>query len=123
MAGALPLYRGDFSSLFLAVETYGTSFDTTFVALSDASDASCAIATTGEDAGASTAVEHRAAASDGETETAGPIATVTLTRGVLTDVEAVPLPAAFDERGAYPNPSPSTPRIAVDLPWVAEVTI
>ena len=111
------LEGGDFADPLLTVDTDGTSFETTFGVLD------AAIAEAGVGAGESAVVEHRVVASDGEAATTGPVAAVTLTRGMPTDAETSPLPAAFAVGGAYPNPSVNTPRIAVDLPWSTEVTV
>jgi hypothetical protein len=111
------LAGGDFADPLLSVETEATSFETTYGALD------AALAAAGVEAGESVVIEHRVVASDGSLATAGPVATVTLTRGVLTDAEAGAVPASFAAHGAYPNPAPNGVRLALDLPWAAEVTV
>jgi hypothetical protein len=108
---------GSFSTPLLSVDTDATSFETTLGELDATLEAA------GVTAGESAVLEHRVVAFDGEATTAGPVAMVTLTRGVFTNAEATPLPTVFAALGAYPNPSVGTPRIAVDLPWSAEIRV
>jgi len=108
---------GDFAEPFLTIETDAPTFETTYGALD------AALVEAGVGAGEDAVVDHRVVASDGQAETAGSAASVTFSRGVLTNAESRPLPTTFATLGAYPNPSAGSPRIAVDLPWAAEVTV
>ena len=111
------LAGGDFAEPLLTVETDATSFETTHGVLD------AALAGVGVESGGSATVEHRVVASDGTVETAGALATVILTRPVSTDAETGAMPSAFAAHGVYPNPSDGAARVAVDLPWAAEVTV
>jgi hypothetical protein len=110
------LTEGDFSAPVLSTETDETTVSTTFGALD------AALAEAGVAVGASAVVYHRVVASDGEAETAGPAASVTVMRGVIVSSESGAA-VAFASRGAYPNPSAGDVRIALDLPWHAEVSV
>ena len=111
------LTEDDFSDPALSVETAETTLVTTFAALDAALDAG------GIEQGDQATLFHRLTSSDGELSTVGPVATVTLVRGVVVPNEAGPLPTAFALGGGYPNPTPGSARIAVDLPWPADVTV
>lgn len=108
---------GDFVEPLLTVLTDETSFETTHGALD------AALADAGVEPGESATVEHRVVASDGTVESVGPTSTVAFTRPIPTDAETDAVPTVFAAHGVYPNPSAGTVRVAVDLPWAADVTV
>ena len=66
----------------------------------------------------------RVVATDGSRTTAGPAATIRLTRGALVANEAAgEVPARFAVHGNYPNPFNPSTRIAFDLPEAAAVRV
>ena len=60
---------------------------------------------------------------DGEASTEGPVATVVLQRGVLTDAEGEGTPAEFAIDGVYPNPTARQATVAFDLAEGSDVTL
>ena len=111
------LTEGDFSDPALSVETDGTSTETTYAELDAVLDEADV------EPGGQVSLFHRVTSSDGELSTTGPVATVTLIRGIILPLEGTPLPEAFALVGGYPNPTSGSVKIAVDLPWLADVTV
>ncbi|NBC17688.1 MAG: CHRD domain-containing protein [Bacteroidetes bacterium] len=96
----------------------GTSFTTDFGTVGTLLTAN------GVPVGGEATLYHRAVASDGSFQTAGPGASVTLTRGELTADEAAPdVPATFTLRGNYPNPFNPSTTVVFDLSEAATVTV
>jgi hypothetical protein len=73
--------------------------------------------------GASETIFVRVITTDGWMWTVGPVSPLTLTRGLVTDIESNEIPESFELRGNYPNPFNPSTNIAFDLPESSEVSI
>jgi len=96
----------------------GTSFTTNFGTVGTLLTAN------GVGLGDDVTLYHRALASDGSVQVAGPGAAVTLTRDALTAGEdADEMPAGFRLRGNYPNPFNPATTVVFDLSERASVEV
>ena len=111
------LTEGDFGDPAFSVDTEGLSTEITTGSLAAALDDA------GVGVGESAVLYHRVVSTDGEASTEGPVAEVTLQRGVLTDAEGGATPAEFAIGGVYPNPTSERSTVAFDLAEGAEVTL
>ncbi len=69
-------------------------------------------------------LHHRVVTSDGTLATMGNAYTLTLTRGIITDIEGVDdLPAHFALLGAFPNPFNPNTTLQFDLPTAADIKL
>lgn len=74
--------------------------------------------------GASTTLYHRVVASDGTATTEGPVSSVTLVRGTLTDVASGDaMPSVFALEAAYPNPFNPQTLIRFTLPHATQTRL
>jgi hypothetical protein len=111
------LVQGDFTDPIFESETSNTSLDLAYGFVDST------LAAEGIGAGASAAVYHRVVTSDGQLQTVGATATVTLQRGTLVSNEESIVPTEFNARGVYPNPSVESASISLDLPWSTTVRV
>ena len=109
--------ESEFSAPMLAEPTSGTSY----LLAHDRLDG--VLVQLGVEADGSVTLFHRVDVTDGVNVTEGPTQSFTVARGVVTSNEPDVIPTEFAFRGAYPNPTSGSVRLAFDLPEPSTATL